>query len=96
MLNWGINLFISYFTPHIIDAIGQDNIGYIFLFFSLMSVFGLLFIIFFMQETKGKSVHEIEDMFNMDPDHRELRKVQQEQKEAGVNITLPGSMASAG
>jgi len=23
MMNWGINLFISYFTPHIIDAIGE-------------------------------------------------------------------------
>ncbi len=63
-----------------------------------MSVFGLLFIIFFMKETKGKSVAEIEDMFNMDPDYQELKKVRQEQQEAGIAIgnTLPGSMASAG
>jgi Na+/melibiose symporter-like transporter len=86
MMNWGINLFISYFTPHIIDAIGEENIGYIFLFFSVMSIIGLLFIVFFMKETKGKTVQQIEDMFNMDQDHRELIKVREEQRESGANI----------
>jgi heme/copper-type cytochrome/quinol oxidase subunit 3 len=74
MLNWGINLFISYFTPHIISLIGKENIGFIFFFFTSMSVFGLLFIIFFMKETRNKTVQQIEDMFNMDPDHRELKR----------------------
>jgi len=74
MMNWGINLFISFLIPNVILWIGDDNVGYIFIFFAATSFFGTIFIKVFMYETMGKSQQEIEDMFNMDKDHLELRK----------------------
>ena len=56
VMNWGINLLISYFVPILIKKIGDDNVGYIFYFMGGASVIGTLFIACFMKETKGKSV----------------------------------------
>ena len=64
VMNWGINLLISYFVPVIIKKIGDDNVGYIFYFMGAASVVGTLFIGIFMKETKGKSVAQIEEMFD--------------------------------
>jgi len=55
VMNWGINLIISYFTPRIIKKIGDENVGYIFYFMGAASVVGTLFIGCFMKETKGKT-----------------------------------------
>lgn len=63
-MNWGINLLISYFVPVIIQKIGDENVGYIFYFMGAASVVGTLFVGVFMKETKGKSVAQIEEMFD--------------------------------
>jgi len=63
VMNWGINLLISYFVPIIIKKIGDDNVGYIFYFMGGATVIGTLFI-GCLKETKGKSVAQIEEMFD--------------------------------
>ena len=51
-LNWSINLAISVSVPLMVKSFA---IGYIFLGVGVITVFGVLFIIFFMKETKGKT-----------------------------------------
>jgi len=63
VMNWLINLIISAITPPLIDAIGEDKIGYIFITVGLLTVLGSLFIAIFMKETKGKTKAEIEQLF---------------------------------
>lgn len=64
VMNWGINLLISYFVPILIKKIGDDNVGYIFYFMGGATVVGTIFIGAFMKETKGKTVAQIEEMFD--------------------------------
>lgn len=71
MLNWSVNLGISWCIPHLLDAIGDDKIGYIFIFFGIFTGFATVFVYFFMLETKGKTPHEIEDMYNTDKEFQE-------------------------
>jgi Na+/melibiose symporter-like transporter len=55
VLNWLMNLIISIITPPLIDHIGKDNIGYIFVAVGGLTTLGTIFIFFFMLETRGKS-----------------------------------------
>lgn len=55
VLNWSINLIISLITPSLIEGIGEENIGYIFVATGVFTFLGTLFIYFFMKETMGKS-----------------------------------------
>ena len=66
MLNWSVNLGISWGIPHLLEAIGDDKIGYIFLFFGIFTAFATVFVYFFMLETKGKTPGEIEEMYSSD------------------------------
>ena len=66
-LNWLIGLIISFAIPPIIAAIKtpeNDNVGYIFIFFGVVTACGLVFIYFFMYETKGKTQQEIQQTFS--------------------------------
>ena len=54
-LNWMINLIVSATIPSIISLIGDDNIGYIFIFVGACTLAGTLFIFIFMKETRGKT-----------------------------------------
>jgi len=56
VMNWGINLIISATVPSIITAIGKENVGYIFIVMGGATVFGTIFIVAFVKETKGKSI----------------------------------------
>ena len=55
VLNWMVNLVISLITPSLIDSIGKDNIGYIFMTVGVLTLFGACFMYFFMLETMGLS-----------------------------------------
>ena len=55
VLNWLVNLGISIGTPPLIDAIGDENIGYIFIGCGALTFLGTIFIGIFMQETRGKT-----------------------------------------
>lgn len=55
VLNWLVNLVISLVTPKLVSAIGDDNIGYIFIAVGCSTTLGTLFIYVFMLETKGLS-----------------------------------------
>ena len=55
VLNWLMNLVISIITPGLVKAIGDENIGFIFISVGGLTVLGTIFIFFFMQETRGKS-----------------------------------------
>lgn len=59
-LNWLMNCIIGAATPYGIEAVTNHmhtpkNVGYVFLFCSVLSFFGLMFIVKFMKETKGLS-----------------------------------------
>jgi len=64
VVNWVVSLTIGYITPHLLDSIGEDNIGYIFLTMGICTVVGTLFSIIFMKETRHKTKAEIEHMFS--------------------------------
>jgi SP family galactose:H+ symporter-like MFS transporter len=55
VLNWLMNLVISIITPGLVKAIGNDNIGMIFIAVGGLTTLGTIFIFFFMLETRGKS-----------------------------------------
>jgi MFS family permease len=65
-LNWFLSLVVSITIPLILR---QVAIGYIFLFFGICTVFGTLFIIFFMEETRGKSQAEIDRLYSKEVDN---------------------------
>lgn len=64
-LNWLMNCIIGAVTPYAITALTKDKdgeldahsnrVGYVFVFCSILSFLGLLFIFKFMKETKGLS-----------------------------------------
>jgi Na+/melibiose symporter-like transporter len=85
VMNWGINLLISYFVPVIIQSIGPDNVGYIFYFMGAASVLGTLFVAVFMKETKGKSVAQIEEMF--DKSNRDVSYQKRAANDSNFNST---------
>ena len=60
VLNWVINLFVSFFTKQLIDSFG---VGYIFLGSGVLTFCGSIFIFIFMIETKGKTRDEILQLF---------------------------------
>jgi len=64
VMNWMINLIISAITPGLVKAIGDDNIGFIFIFVAGCTILGAIFISIFMKETKGKTKAQIEEMFS--------------------------------
>ena len=61
--NWIEVLIIGFLFPIVADpeVIGA---GWTFLFFACISFSGIIFIMFFVKETKGKSLPEIEALFN--------------------------------
>uniref|UniRef100_A0A7S3IZB7 Major facilitator superfamily (MFS) profile domain-containing protein n=1 Tax=Strombidium inclinatum TaxID=197538 RepID=A0A7S3IZB7_9SPIT len=63
VVNWVMSLGISMVTPSLLRAIGDDNIGYIFIVMGGCTLVGSLFAIKFMKETRGKTKAQIEVMF---------------------------------
>ena len=55
VLNWTINLIVSIVVPGLVKSIGDQNIGYIFIFVGGTTTLGALFIASQMKETKGKT-----------------------------------------
>jgi len=49
VMNWTVNLGIAIGTPYLIDAVGDDNVGYIFIFLGAITFLGTLFIKCFMK-----------------------------------------------
>ena len=68
VVNWVVCLVISAIIPSLVAAITHDgdddnNIGWIFIVLAVFTVLGLIFQLFFMLETRGKTPQQIEDMF---------------------------------
>ncbi|KAM4842717.1 solute carrier family 2, facilitated glucose transporter member 10 [Thomomys bottae] len=59
-LNWATNLVVSLSFLHLLGAIG---LSWTFLLYGLTAALGLAFIYFFVPETKGQSLAEIEQQF---------------------------------
>jgi hypothetical protein len=73
--NWIICLIVSVAIPPVLTAIqtpDNDNIGWVFIFFGVLTGLGLIFIFFFMKETKDKSSLEIEYSFSGRPNYRRV------------------------
>jgi hypothetical protein len=51
------------------------DIGYIFLFLGISTIFGTLFIIFFMEETMGKTQEEIDALFYKEDEDEDDNKM---------------------
>lgn len=64
MLNFVINFVLGISIPPIVDGIGEDNIGYMFIVFGVFTTIGFFFILGCMKETKGKTQQEIDMMFS--------------------------------
>jgi hypothetical protein len=74
VLNWVVNLVISLITPSLVNKIGEENVGYIFIVCGGLTVMGTLFIWGFMQETRGKTQAQIDDMFAKKTSDKQLMK----------------------
>jgi SP family sugar:H+ symporter-like MFS transporter len=57
LLLWGANFVVSLTFPILLSAVG---IGYLFLGYAVIGVLAFLFVRFFVVETKGRSLEEIE------------------------------------
>jgi hypothetical protein len=55
VMNWTVNLIIDIVTPYLIDAVGDDNVGYIFIGLGAITFLGTLFVAAFMKETRNKT-----------------------------------------
>lgn len=55
VMNWTVNLVIAIGTPSLIDAVGDDNVGYIFIGLGAITFCGTLFVAAFMKETRNKT-----------------------------------------
>jgi len=67
-------LAITGSVPLIIDSIGVDNIGYIFLVFGISTTLAALFSFCFMHETKGKTPEQIGKLFVNESAFKRMRK----------------------
>ncbi len=59
--HWVLAAMVPSFIPLLFSTIGP---GYVFAFFALMMVFQLLFVLFMMPETKGKTLEELSEEFS--------------------------------
>lgn len=59
--HWVLAALVPSFIPVLFSTIGP---GYVFAFFAFMMVFQLLFVLFMMPETKGKSLEELSEEFS--------------------------------
>lgn len=88
VINWLVNLVISAAIPGVIKAIGEDNIGWIFITMGALTTFGFFFMIIFMVETMGKTPQQIEEMFagsSIKAKHKDQRDVTSGDKKRLVN-----------
>ena len=58
-----MNLIISAIAPPLVNSIGTENIGWIFVTTGCLTFLGTAFILIFMKETMGKTPQEIEALF---------------------------------
>ncbi|XP_032670538.1 facilitated trehalose transporter Tret1-2 homolog [Odontomachus brunneus] len=56
--------------PNMLESMGKDGV---FLFFAVISFIGVVFVTMYLPETKGKTLHEIEDMFSKKKNTFELQ-----------------------
>ena len=66
VLNWTMNLLVSYFTKDLVDWVGDDRVGWLFIGAAGFTTIGTFIIAIFMKETKGKTPAQIEAMFYED------------------------------
>lgn len=71
MANWGANLLVALTFLTLINKLGR---GYTFWLYSLIGVAGWLFCYFFIPETKGHTLEEIEENWRQRKGPRELGK----------------------
>lgn len=55
VMNWLVNLVISAVIPPLIEAIGDENIGWIFIVLGIAVGVCFLIMVVFMKETRGKT-----------------------------------------
>jgi len=58
--NWSTVFLATKFFPSVSNSVGAD---WCFWTFSILSAFGFLYALFFVQETKGKTLEELQDGF---------------------------------
>jgi len=90
VLNWLMNLIISIITPGLIDMIGEQNVGVIFISMGILTTLGTIFIYFFMLETRGKTPQQIEELFNPDRTYSKVnmdRKIIADDYESNIRAT---------
>ena len=54
-VNSAMNVLFSYYVPIVIKAIGQDNIGYIFIFVGALTLIASVLVAACVRETRGKT-----------------------------------------
>lgn len=57
--NWIVNYAITSATPHMFRTMGYGT----FLFFSILTYIGVVFIYFCLPELKGRSIESMDDLF---------------------------------
>ena len=86
---WLFNFMYSLVTPYMIEKMGS----YVFIFYAALDVIIAVFVLLFLEETKGRSLEEMETIFNSRAkfDVDAVRKKTIEAEDAvHVNVSEPG------
>ena len=70
LCNWVASIIGAQFFPMLVEAIGLD---YTFLVLAILCIIGLIVVLVFMIETKGKSSKEVDELFYPNPSDEEER-----------------------
>ncbi|KAF2164349.1 hypothetical protein M409DRAFT_67880 [Zasmidium cellare ATCC 36951] len=84
--NWMNNFIIALVTPIMLSHIGWGA----YIFFAAWLVIGFLFFYFFIPETRGKTLEEMDAAFGSHTSHEDLDELERVQREVGLIDLLMG------
>ncbi|KAG6819951.1 hypothetical protein H0H93_007090 [Arthromyces matolae] len=86
--NWANTIVVAYSVPPMIKHIGFGT----YILFAVINVFSIIFMYFFVPETKGKTLEEMDLVFGSHTSREETALLAEIQREVGLTALLSGSV----
>lgn len=84
--NWMNNFIIAFVVPPMLDGIGWGT----YIFFSVWSLLGGVFVYFFIPETKGKTLEEMDMVFGSYTGAEDMEELARVQERVGLKALIEG------